>query len=92
MRIWRGRFRRKLSPGIVGMWALTRNIYIKFWEGRFVQAKIHLPPELMERLAKGEWKLHMEENGILISGEAKYCDPPEPKKAERISASHTEMF
>lgn len=56
------------------MWALVRNIYIKFWEGRFIHTKIDLPPELMTKLKEGKWKIYLEDNGIVISGDAKYLD------------------
>ena len=54
------------------MWAIVRNIYIKFWEGRFIHTKIDLPPELMTQLKTGKWKIYLEDNGIVISGEADY--------------------
>jgi len=58
------------------MWALVRNIYIKFWEGRFIHTKIDLPPELMTHLKSGKWKIYLEDNGIVISGEANYLGAP----------------
>ncbi len=75
------------------MWALVRNIYIKFWEGRFIHTKIDLPPELMENLKTGKWKIYLEDTGIVISGEANYvgAPPTAPIPARtRVSASHLE--
>jgi hypothetical protein len=86
-----GWYRRIFSPGRVGMWALVRNVYIKFWEGRFIHTKIDLPVELMANLKTGKWKIYLEDNGIVISGEADYMKAaaevvtvPVPKRKGRV--------
>lgn len=73
------------------MWGVSKNIFIKFWEGRFIQTKIELPPEMMANLAKGKWKIRLEETGIVITGEADYMKEvteetkvPFPKRKGRI--------
>lgn len=73
------------------MWGMTKNIFIKFWEGRFIQTKIEFPPEMMENLAKGKWKIRLEETGIVITGEADYMKTtgeiaqiPIPKRKGRV--------
>lgn len=65
---------KPLSYSKTMTWALVRSIYIKFWGGRFIQTKIDLPPELMQHLKTGRFKIYLEDDGILLSGEADYIE------------------